>query len=479
MIQTQLTERPGVLIGIASIPERAQSLERVVAALAPQADRIVVSLNGYARPPAYHSRFRNVVWEVRGRGNGGDAEKFAAVDDFDGYVLTADDDILYPADYVETMIARIERYDRRRLVSFHGGTTNGYSAKAHGAATVKRLRCLGTVASDDLDVNALGTGVLGWHTARIPIWRDIFRTPNMADVYLASHARTFGIPLAVLAHQEGWLRDIQPPGTSIYESNRAGDGSSCDTRRERKLELDHHTWTTPPPTRPCVRVTVTTCSRPELLGELLLDLDREAGWVDLDVHVYEDPTDADYSLAREFCETQGWSWHRLDERKGRDGYPEIVSQQFADAQTSAAEWFVFLPDDVRLVRHAIPRAIATWARLDNPTALTLWRLKEHEGQPNWTGRRPQQRDGHFEIFHLDGLYLCRRDLLEFFEYRCPTVERRPGRTSSGVGRAMSIALHRDRRRLYRVERSLARPVPGTKSVMNPDATDRRYPGVCL
>ena len=45
--------REQVLVGIASIPEREASLEQVVRALAPQADRIQVSLNGYERIPAF------------------------------------------------------------------------------------------------------------------------------------------------------------------------------------------------------------------------------------------------------------------------------------------------------------------------------------------------------------------------------------------------------------------------------------------
>ncbi len=189
------------MAGIASIPERADSLERVLASIAPQVDEIQLSLNDYTEPPAFLADFPNVRATIRAA-NGGDAEKFAAVDNWDGYVVTIDDDLVYPPDYVETLIAGIERYGRCRAVSFHGGTTAGYSAKVHGAATIKRLHCLATVAADDLDVNAVGTGVLGWHTECVPIWRDLFQTPNMADVYLSCHAHRFGIPLAVLAHEQ-------------------------------------------------------------------------------------------------------------------------------------------------------------------------------------------------------------------------------------------------------------------------------------
>lgn len=466
-----------VMVGMASIPARARSLKRAVERLAPQVDRLAVSLNGYAEVPAFLAEHANVEATLRADA-GGDAEKFASVDDWDGYVLTCDDDILYPSDYVQTLVAGLDRHGRDKLVSFHGGTTEGWNG-AHSAASVKRIRCLGGLREDDAAVNVVGTGVVGWHSDQVPIWRDVFRTPNMADVYLAGHARTFGIPMVALAHRPGWLQDICPTDSEqIYESNRNGDGSIRDTRAARKAELDRFDWTSEPPGRPRVRVSVATCQRPHLLADLLADLDRESRWVDLEVSVYEDPTAASYAKEQAMVKLHRWQWHRFDRHLGRRDHYQLVSRELADCRGSAADWFVFLPDDIRLVRHAIPRAIETWSRLEDPATLTLWRLKDHEGQTNWTGRLPEEREHAWEVFHVDGIYLCRRETLAFLEYGCPPPARRRA-TSSGVGRTMSLRLHRAHRRMYRVERSLAVPVPDVPSVMNPDAGDRVYPGVAL
>lgn len=465
-----------VMAGIASIPERVGSLERTLASITPQVDQVFLSLNDYTEEPAFLDDFSNVTATVR-RVNAGDAEKFAAVDDWDGYVITIDDDLLYPPDYVETLIAGIERYDRRRACSFHGGTTSGFSARVHGAATLKRLHCLATVAADDLDVNAVGTGVLGWHTAHVPIWRDIFRTPNMADVYLSCHAHRFGIPLAVLAHQQGWLEYILPDGMgTIYDSNAAGDGTFFDTREERRLELETIDWTQPP-SRPRVRVSIATCSRPELLLELLEDLARDAVGIDLEVGVYEDPTDVTYESVRAFCEQRGWEWHKFERRLGVRDHYQLVAQELADAKRSKADWFVFLPDDVRLGRNTIARAIDTWHRLDDPATLTLWRLASLEGKTNWTGREAVEHANATEVFHVDGLYLCRRPTLERLGFAVTDPRPAPG-FSSGVGRQISVALHRAGARMYRVDRSLVTVNDGGVSIMNP-AEREKHPAVAL
>lgn len=469
------------MAGIASVPERERLLEQTLRSIAPQVDRVFVSLNGYTSWPGFVDELPNVFGTVRDTRNGGDAEKFADVDEWDGIVVTCDDDLVYPAGYVDALVDGLERYGGA-IVGFHGGKTLGWNGK-HVAATHKQIRCLGALAEDDTDVNVLGTGALAYDTRKVPVWRGVFRSPNMADVHLACHARAFGIQMVALAHPAGWIRNILPGGTTgIYEANRDGDGSARDTRARRRAELDRHDWTAAGPPRPRVRVSVATCERPDLLDDLLVDLEREAAWLDLHVAVYDDASAADYRAARARVERNGWEWHRTAERLGKQRHCDLVSMEMAGCESSAADWFVFLPDDVRLVRHAIPRAIDTWNRLDDPATLTLWRLRDHEGTPNWTGLLPVERDDGWEVFHVDGLYLCRRDTLDMLGYRCPALPRRwrAGRSSSsGVGRAMSTTLHDAGRRMYRVAASLAVPVPGVPSVMNPDVRDRRYPGVAL
>ena len=474
------------MAGIASIPGRAAQLEIAVRSLAPQVDRVFVSMNDYAECPEFLNTIPNVSYRGRGPGNGGDAEKFAEIDRWEGVVVAADDDLAYPPDYVEKLLDGLSRWGVNHIVGFHGGETRGYNDSAI-AATHRQIRCLGALTTDDPTVNVLGTGALAFDTRAVPLWRGVFRHPNCADVQLACHAHRFGIPMVALAHDEGWIHYLLPENApTIYGANVAGDGSERDTRAARKEELDRVNWTVQP-SRPRVRVSIATCERPALLADLLGDVDRDSAALDLEVCVYEDPSGCDYSEVRAWVEQRGWQWRRFPERLGKDGHAELVAAEIRDGRDSSADWFVFLPDDVRLVRHAISRAIDAWDRLDDPATLTLWRLKDHEGMPNWTGLFPVEREHGWEVFHVDGIYLSRRDLLDFVSQSCPTLTAagrrrrragslpRPG--SSGVGRSMSLTLHRAGRRMYRVSESLALPVPNVPSVMNPDATDRFYPGV--
>ena len=276
--------------------------------------------------------------------------------------------------------------------------------------------------------------------------------------------------MVALAHQEGWLQSLDS-GPGIYESARI-------TEDLRKRVLDRHNWHKPA-LKPKVRVSVATCDRPGKLLELLQDLDRASLAVDLGVGVYQDKTDADYTAAIEFCLERGWEFKPMRTRYGRAHHWRLVDHEIKDAKRTEADWFLFLPDDVRLVRHAIPRAIDTWHRLKDPATLTLWRLKNLEGATNWTGKRPIEGDDAAEIFHVDGLYLCRRDTLGLFGWECPQPGMCPP-SGSGVGRRMSLILDQQGKRMYRVNSSLARSNDDGVSIMNPlEPIRRQFRGITL
>ncbi len=466
-----------ILASLASIPERSGALKRVVASLAPQVDEIRISLNEYEQVPKFLGRYDHVRATLRPAPNRGDGEKFADVDDWDGYVLVCDDDLVYPPDYAARMIEGIEKHGPNVLASHHGGTTLGWNGSAV-AASHKRVRCLDDTPEDDTDVNVVGTGVMGYHAAHVPVYSDVFEHANMADVQMACHARLLGIRMVCLSHPHRWLRDICPmDGRRIYASNRNRDGTLCDTHEERERQIQRFDWRAPAPARPFIHVSVATCGRPEKLLELLGDLEREGRWVDLNVAVFEDPTGADYSEARALCVRKRWTWQAFPKRLGRQRFWELVHAELRATRRATGEWFVFLPDDVRLVRHAFPRAIQTWSLLDDPSTLTLWRLQSLEGLANWTGRQPLQHAHATETFHVDGLFMCKREALEALRFRCPPSRNLNG-TGSGVGASISRKLFDGGKRMYRVDSSLALDNSDGVSIMNPDER-KKNPTVTL
>ncbi|HMA26078.1 MAG: glycosyltransferase family 2 protein [Solirubrobacterales bacterium] len=225
-----------------------------------------------------------------------------------------------------------------------------------------------------------------------------------------------------------------------------------------------------------VVVSILTYNRPGELRALLDDLEREARRVagDVAVRIYDDCSERYGSIAG-LAAQRGYTYVRASHNHGKAEHWRWVGRELADLRDVPADWYVFLPDDCRLVSGFFPRALALWERLDEPTALTLVAQAERLG-PCWTGMRPRHGDGWCEVGWIDGLHLCRRELLELLEFSVGeppgrSAARRDGLRGSGVGQQLSTRALRRGARLYRVDESLVELVP-VPSQMNPRARAR-------
>lgn len=207
------------LATLASIPERAHLLRRVVEALLPQVDRLGVYLNDYAIMPAF---LRHPRIEVRGGPfapgpDRGDAGKFAwSMEGEDGIRFTCDDDLDYPPDYCDTLEAAIEWYGRRAVVGFHGVIVRRPVEDYYRDRGVLHY-C--SALPEDRDVHILGTGALAYHTSTIRVDPDGWPR-NASDVGLGADLQRARVPRVCLAHTAGWLRSMEgvAPGIGVRAS---------------------------------------------------------------------------------------------------------------------------------------------------------------------------------------------------------------------------------------------------------------------
>ena len=107
-----------VIVGIASIPKRINALYQTLASLEHQANKIYVALNGYTEIPEWAGQFRNVEFTLTDNIMG-DANKFLALDKAKGYFFSCDDDIIYPDNYVKTMVNKLKKFGNA-IVTCHG-----------------------------------------------------------------------------------------------------------------------------------------------------------------------------------------------------------------------------------------------------------------------------------------------------------------------------------------------------------------------
>lgn len=235
-----------VRVGIASMAGREAGLETVLRCLAPQADEIMVYLNGMSAVPENLSHYSNVRYFVGP--DYADRAKFLFIDGFTGYYLTCDDDIEYPPFYVSHIVDAIERYGKGAIVGWHGTLFNP-DFQDYYDKTSRTTHTYFNALAQDTPVHLLGTGASGLHTSTMPVGFEDFREPNTADVWLAQKAQNLGVPMVALAHGKRWAVPIDRDAPSIY--NAASGTAAAHSLNVRTIATEtvkqQDTWRVHPP----------------------------------------------------------------------------------------------------------------------------------------------------------------------------------------------------------------------------------------
>lgn len=209
-----------VVVSLCSIPERSALLQKTLASLAPQVDKINIYLDRYTTVPAFIKSAHKNISVVLSQDEPGlrDNGKFLPFSDLDGpcYYFTADDDIVYPPDYIATLLRKIELYGREAVIGVHGvllpEQPTGYFSGFRKVLMFKNaLEC-------DALVNNLGTGTVAFYSSCLSgLSLNMFPTAGMADIYLSLYCKNNGIPMIAIARPENWLQELQSPNTSLYQ----------------------------------------------------------------------------------------------------------------------------------------------------------------------------------------------------------------------------------------------------------------------
>lgn len=196
--------RDPVICGMATIPGREKSLLEAVDSLINQVDELHITLNGYTEVPEFlkHSKISTRVDPLNSLG---DAAKFNILGKT-GYLFTVDDDIIYPDDYVDKMIQRIELYNRKAIITHHGRRMIKKVNTSYYHCHVRMVKCKYHHFSDEF-IHIPGTGVSAFHSSTIALTLSDFKASNMSDIWLGVAAQKYKVPIVAAQHKSGWIRE--------------------------------------------------------------------------------------------------------------------------------------------------------------------------------------------------------------------------------------------------------------------------------
>ena len=189
-----------VYICMAAIPRRIYALEKTIESLIDQADYLKIYLNQFKHVPDFLKNDK--IELVFGDNSRKGSTKFFWADKVQGYILTVDDDLIYPPDYVEVMCTAIDRH--KCLVGSHGNILKpGKIDSYYKNRTVLDAR---KEVKEDTFVDILGTGTIGFHTDDIKMSMADMDMPDMEDIAIFKLSYNHSYTKVVVAHPEGWFR---------------------------------------------------------------------------------------------------------------------------------------------------------------------------------------------------------------------------------------------------------------------------------
>jgi hypothetical protein len=214
-----------VIAQLCSIPDRLTLLPKVIKSLLPQIDQLYIVLNGFEEIPDILNQFNNKKVFIRCSDNSmTDAEKFHNIEFRQGYLFTCDDDLEYPSNYVNYMISKIEEYKRKAIITLHGRTLMPRPITSFYNDKIEYYHFMQNV-TEDHQVDIGGTGVTAWHSNTIKLSFDDFKTPSMADIWMAIQARKQDVKIIVAKHKKGFLKYLEPElcGKTIWGEESHND----------------------------------------------------------------------------------------------------------------------------------------------------------------------------------------------------------------------------------------------------------------
>lgn len=206
----------GITVGIASIYPRQDSLEKVLASISPQVDKVYVSLNDYPQKPPYASRFDNVEYILNDNSRG-DANKFLMADKTNGFYVTWDDDIIASKSTIAYLVQGCKKH--KAITTLHGKVYDRAQlpVKSYRRNIKINVRCLNSW-DNDIEVDVGGTGCMAWDTNLFRISMSDLPYKNMADIQVSLLAHQQGIKIVALAHPQGYLKYERPTDATIWQT---------------------------------------------------------------------------------------------------------------------------------------------------------------------------------------------------------------------------------------------------------------------
>lgn len=214
-------ENNKIIACIATYPERIKTFKDTIDSIIEQVDVLRVYLNEYTEIPDFLLNNEKIKVFL-GKDFDGDIKakgKFYGIDEINGYVFTIDDDLIYPKDYVETMMSYVDKFNKEGIITIHGKTINN-NPKDYYRNYGKSFR-FQDEKNEVTNIHIPGSGVMVFHTDKIKINYENIKNGSYVDLFIGLESQINNYPVFIIPHKKNWVRGNKKnhPRRNLYFQN--------------------------------------------------------------------------------------------------------------------------------------------------------------------------------------------------------------------------------------------------------------------
>ena len=203
-----------IVANMASFPARKDILPHSIERLLPQVDRINLCLNEYDHIPKEFAKYEKVDPFIPEK-DYKDIGKFVPDVEEDDHIVLVDDDIDYPADYIETLFLNYLKYSHMEsVVGVHGII---YPDLFDGNVASRKVFMYARSLERPRVVNQLGTGTVMLRGYQMPSLEYMLGSERYVDVRFSRFVYEQGYPLVCIPRDEEWIVEKKIHG-SIFDT---------------------------------------------------------------------------------------------------------------------------------------------------------------------------------------------------------------------------------------------------------------------
>ena len=193
-------------------PDRISALQKTIDSLIFQVDTLHVFLNGFDHVPDFLDHDKIFVTRSQDFGLLDENGKYYWTGDLSGYHFICSDKLIYPSDYVASMIMKIEQHQRIAVISAGGYHLNipftDFETSADHVSETAGV-------PDDTEVPIINDLAVAFHSSSLAVSRHLFYQPELSGLWLSVIGQEQQVPFLCISHEEGWLlpNDFHPAET--------------------------------------------------------------------------------------------------------------------------------------------------------------------------------------------------------------------------------------------------------------------------